>query len=59
MIADSKHWDDHLDNTKLKARQLKANMNLLLERQLSELNEMLHTGKLQPKFTLRKLPMWG
>ena len=59
MIADAKHWEDNLMSTKRKAQMLAIHMKSLLERQKGELTEFLDTGKLKPKFGLKRLPMWG
>ena len=34
-------------------------MQMLLERQTTELAEFIDTGKLKPKFGLKRLAMWG
>ena len=57
--ADAKFWADNLVSTKRRAELLVKHMQTLLERQKSELSEFLDTGKLKPKFGLKRLPMWG
>lgn len=59
MNADCKYWADNLARAKLRAEMLSKHMKNLLERQKSELTEFIDTGKLKPKFGLKRLPMWG
>ena len=58
-IADVKYWADNLEITKNRSELLKKHMETLLERQKSELSEFVYTGKLKPKFGLKRLPIWG
>ena len=57
--VDIKHWEDNLEITKKRTELLKKHMAALLERQKSELSEFVYTGKLKPKFGLKRLPIWG
>ena len=59
LIADLKHWTDGLVVARNKAEKLKKHLSTLLARQFLELTEFLDTGRLKPRFDLKRLPIWG